>query len=337
MPNEIAPNRPARARARIIVENILHNMAARARFLLGRVESDIGATHALLSTGESVRYVNRVFADYLAYAGLQPSDLQGKRILEVGPGDNLGVALRLYAAGATQVVCVDKFYSRRDHRQQCDIYASLRTGLSDEERARFDEAISPAGSINERAIHYLYGVAAEHVNQHFERGSFDVIVSRAVLWEIHAIDDALRALDRVLRPGGLMIHKIACLDWMFRQNGYHPLEFLTLSDAIYSLVAQDSGKSNRRTIDYYRRAFEELGYRPTIHITRVVGGEGEEFPPGTTRLESGVHYTEHTLQLLRSIRPRLQSRFRELADADLMVEDMFVVAEKVAPASKCPP
>jgi len=305
---------------------------ARCRLALGLFESDVGSTHAGLSTQQSIEYIDRVYSDYLRYGNLSPAQLVGKRILELGPGDNLGVALRLFAAGAAHVTCLDKLHSRRDSAQQLAIYRALRTGLSPAERTRYDQAIrlETAVRINPACVSYFWGVPAENADRILAPGSFDLIVSRAVLWEIFEIDRALKALDRMLRPAGVMIHKIACLDWMFRQNGYHPLEFLTVPELLYGWMARDSGKCNRRTIDDYRTTMSGMGYAATFHITRVVNGSAAEFPPGTTTLAPGLHYDQSTLNLLSEIRPRLLSKFRNLRDQDLMVEDMFLVAVKPA-------
>ena len=283
--------------------NIRHDLATRWRLWRGKFDSDIGATHSGKSTADSVEYINRVYSDYLAYAGLRPSDLAGKRVLELGPGDNLGVALRFYAAGASQIVCLDKFFSKRDAHQQREIYAALRERLSASERDRYDQAVFLADGEEPRfdgdKVRYVYGRSAGDAVTLFGRESFDIVLSRAVLWEIFDIDRVLEALDAVLKPGGLMIHKIACLDWMFRQEGYHPLEFLTVPDTLYQWMAGHSGKSNRRTIDYYRGAMSALGYKARFPITRVVGATGPELPPGTTELVSDVHYTADTLALIR--------------------------------------
>ena len=330
----LVPGRQSKSKPRwlIIVANVRHNLTLRCKLTLGQLESDIGATHAGLSTEQSIEYINRVFFDYLRYGNLSPAQLVGKRILELGPGDNLGVALRFFAAGAAHVVCLDKLHSRRDSAQQLAIYQSLRKCLSLDERARYDEAIRLEGDvqINPSCVQYLWGICAEDADRVLAPGSFDLIVSRAVLWEIYEVERALQVLNRVLRPAGAMIHKIACLDWMFRQEGYHPLEFLTVPELLYRWMARDSGKSNRRTIDDYRTAMSRMGYDATFHITRVVNMSGAEFPPGTTTLAPGVHYDQNTLSLLREIRPRLLSKYRNLRDQDLMVEDMFLVAVKPA-------
>lgn len=321
---------PRKPKWKIILANVVHNLVSQWKFAFGRVDSSIGSTHLRLSTQQSVNYINRVFDDYLNYGDIAPEDLIGKRILEIGPGDNLGVALRFYAAGASQVVCLDKYFSNRNDSQQKTIYQALRESLGETERDRFDLALQAAqgDSIDKNPVRYVYGVSVERADEVLEANSFDMIVSRAVLWEIYEADDALRSLNKLLRPGGKMIHKIACLDWMFRQNGYHPLEFLTISDSVYKWIARDSGKSNRKTIDYYRRAMRAFGYDSIFHITRVVGGVVKEFAPNTTRLIEGTHYTAETLRLITEIRPRLLPRFQALSDEDLMVEDMFLVAAK---------
>lgn len=326
---------PSKPRWLIIAANARHNLNARWRLARGRVESDIGSTHAGWTPAQSVEYINRVYDNYVNYSKLSSQQLEDRQILEIGPGDNLGVALRLYAAGAAKVTCLDKFFSTRDVTQQAAIYRALRAQLSPKEQARYDQAIrlEDGVKINPDCVRYVWGVAAERAQDVLGSHSMDLIVSRAVLWEIYDIDAALAALDQVLRPGGRMIHKIACLDWMFRQNGYHPLEFLTVPDLMYKWIARDSGKSNRCTIDYYRRAMERMGYRAQFHITRVVGSTAEEFPPGVFSLVEGTHYSAQARELISEIRPRLLPRFQALSDEDLMVEDMFLVATKSGAAA----
>src|SRR3989344_8004674 len=57
---------------------------------------------------ERSRYSEEVFYDYFRYSGFTADFLKGKRILEIGPGENLGVALQCLAYGAEKVVCIDR-------------------------------------------------------------------------------------------------------------------------------------------------------------------------------------------------------------------------------------
>jgi hypothetical protein len=83
-----------------------------------------------MDTIEAVGYIERVFADYCRYADRDDSWFHGKSILELGPGDNLGIALLFIAAGAREVVCLDQFYCMRDAARERRIYQELRTRLS---------------------------------------------------------------------------------------------------------------------------------------------------------------------------------------------------------------
>jgi hypothetical protein len=115
---------------------------------------------------------------------------------------------------------------------------------------------------------------------------------------------------------------------MFPQNGHHPLEFLTVSDWIYRRMTGDSGKCNRRMVDYYRNIVNELGYDAKLHITKTIGSGSKDFPPDTLSLKKGTHYNDDTLARVREIRPRLRPEFQRLSDEDLLIQDMFIVARK---------
>ena len=224
----------------------------------------------------------------------------------------------------------DKLFAKRDEQQQKRIYCALRDELSDAERVRFDRAVNlgPTLQFNPEQLTYIHGTPVEQAPAVLDAHSFDLIISRAVLYEIHQTDLAFAAMDQLLVPGGKMIHNIACLDWMFPQNNHHELEYLTVRDSIYRLMTHNSGKSNRRMINYYREKMNQLGYPATFHITRTIGSGTKELPPGRTSLQEGVDYTRDSLDLIRQIRPRLRPQFRQLPDQDLLVKDMFLVAVK---------
>jgi len=131
-----------RSKTAIIIYKIIDNRRLRKRVESGVVETTHGSTHLNQNVTQSLAYIEKQFADYLNYAGLTASSLTGRRILELGPGDNLGVALKFLAAGAASVVCLDRFYSKRNVAHEKEIYQSLRQTLSSMEKSLFDQAIS---------------------------------------------------------------------------------------------------------------------------------------------------------------------------------------------------
>ena len=117
------------------------------------------ASHKNRPLEKSLEYIDRIFRDYLAYSGLNSRKLEGKRVLEVGPGDNLGVALKFLAAGAAQVVSIDRFFPHRDPNRSGASSTALRETLTPAEKSRFDEAVDLSMGVrfHPEKLQYLYG------------------------------------------------------------------------------------------------------------------------------------------------------------------------------------
>ncbi len=325
-----------KSRAMIIAAKIYDNWRLKRRFQSGDPESLHGSTHSTIikNISASVDYINVQFDDYLKYSGLSVESLQGMRIFELGFGDNVGVALKFIADGASQVVCLDKFYSKRDLEHQREIYEALRETLSDNQKQRFDQAVNlkVGVEINPAFVHCIYGFDVQNASELSEAAVFDLVVSRGAIQDIYEPEEAFRAMDRILKPGGLMLHKIDLSDQgMFRDNGMNPLTFLTTSESVYRLMAIDSGKPNRKLTEYYRGIMTEHGYDAKVLITDIIGvgdvGKGD-LHPHKEKIELGVDYSESSLALVKEIRPRLISKYRSLADEELLIDGIFLVARK---------
>ena len=324
-----------RSKWALVGYTIAHSWYVRARFSRGGIDSVTGSTHMGWSLADSVAYINRTYHDYLQYGQLSARLLRGKSILEGGPGDNLGVALRFVAAGAARVVTMDKFYARQDAEQQRQIYLTLREQLGNEERGRYDQAVDLSGGVrfNEELVRAVYGRGMEECGDVFDPRTFDMIVSRGVVQEIYDTGRTFAGMDKVLRPGGVLLHKIDLRDYgLFSSNGHHPLEFLTIPGGVYERMARNSDRPSRKTVDYYRNTMTDYGYDAELYTTMVTRRGYAKPPvevlPHKPRLEYGIDYTEETLGLIRSIRPRLAQPFRQMSDEDLMVAGIFMVARK---------
>jgi SAM-dependent methyltransferase len=314
----------------IVGKCIAANVRTQIRYLAGDSRSGIGASHSAFAVEQSVAYINRVFSDYLQYGGLTAADLTGKRVLEVGPGDNLGVSMRFVCAGASQVIALDRFVTTHDPEKSDRIYRALRDCLDRPERGVYDAIISEHRHVRFSAdrIQPVYNVGIERADEHFEPNSFDLIVSRAVLEEVYQIDRAFAAMDRLLRPGGALIHKIDLTDYgLFSGKGFHPLEFLTIPNVVYGSMSRYSAIPHRHRANYYRDKMHTLGYEAMLFITRIAG-DPNELNPHKTAIQRGVDYGNEQLDRIRSIRPRLAPAFRDLADEDLLAAGLFLTARK---------
>jgi len=321
------------SKSAIIAYKIYDNWRIKRKLSRGPVETSHGSTHLKMSTAESLSYIRTQFKDYLRYGGLTEADLAGKNLLELGCGDNVGLALRFIAAGVKRVICVDKFHSKRDENQQRQIYLALRDSLDAKQRRRFDKAISLEDGIQlqPQKLQMLYGVSLREAAAALDsrRQRFDFAISRAVLEEVWDIDSALREMDQVLAPGGYALHKIDLSDYgIFSGAGMNPLTFLTIPEAIYRRMASDSGIPNRRLIDYYRSQMRLLGYEARFYITGVIGRG--ELVPHKESLVPGEDYSEATLKMVEDLRPRLASTYHRCSTESLLVSGIFLVARKPA-------
>jgi SAM-dependent methyltransferase len=276
--------------------------------------------------------INGTFSHYEKYARLSGDTLRGARVLEVGPGETLGVALRFIGLGARQVVAVDKFVPLQTSSFHQRLYTELARPLSPHEQQNINAAVSLENGVrfNPERLDYVYGEGMEDVGARWPARSFDVVVSNAVLQEVYDANKMLATLDHLLKPGGRQIHVIDLRDYgVFTKHGFHPLEFLTIPDGVYRYMVESSGQPNRHRLDYYRSTMAALGYRTQFFRSWVVGGKAplREYP---TELQYGRDYTDENLQLVRSIRGRLLPRYRELSDDDLLTASVVMVAEKPA-------
>ena len=316
------------SRGALVVFHLLDDLMTGLRVRLGR-GVNLGATHIEMNLDESLRYITEVYQDYLTYGGLKPEDLNGKRVLELGPGDSFGVALAFLSAGAAQVVCQDRFAPRRDTAHHQRVYAAQRERLSGESAARYDAAFLPDGRFDEKKLLALVGEPFEAAGARLEPASFDLIVSRAVLEHVADLPAAYGQMHRLLRPGGLMLPKVDFRDHgMFTALGQHPLTFLTVAPWLYGYMVRHSGKPNRQLLSEHKKLVQDLGFEASYLITHVLN-HVLEVSPHQVVLRPGVDYSEDDLAQVRQIRPQLAGPFRQLPDDELMVSGVFVVARKV--------
>ena len=287
------------------------------RLARGRLATRSGTRHATLTLEESLDYIDRVHADYLAYGGLE--NICG-RVAEIGPGDNFGVVLRMLGAGAREVHTIDRYRPHRDDARQACIHRALA------QRHGLGELLGDggAGAVGIRGLVAHEGAPAET----FFRSSglrFDCIVSRAVLEHLY---DPLAALDDMaasLAPGGTMIHRIDFRDHgMFA--GHHPLTFLTIPDALYRAMTRGSGRPNRLLLPVWRDWLERSPLTGALKITRLAGVEGEIHPAEWNDIDPSARQT--ALSMVRAIRPRLAPSIAAFSDQDLAVSGCVLVGKR---------
>lgn len=312
----------------IVAVHLVHNTSRRFGLVHGQIDDPYATARSESEIPGTLAILNSTFKQYLEYGKLTPDTLAGAHVLEVGPGNTIGIPLLFIGAGAARAAAIDKFVALQDTPFHRRLYTQMREGMDDEAKKRLDGAlrISDRLELEPRRLEYVTGRGIEDAP--FPPQSFDVVVSNAVLMEVYDADATFSAVDRVLKPGGRMVHVIDLRDYsMFPKRGFHHLEFLTIPDAIYRNMAESIGQPNRRLVDYYRGKMASLGYDSTIYITWVTGAT-KRLPAFKTAIRQGVDYGDDQVAMLREIRPRLLERYRSLSDEDLLTGGILLAARK---------
>jgi SAM-dependent methyltransferase len=268
----------------------------------------LSGTHDELSASELVESVRGTFQEYLDF-GLGSADLTGRDVLEIGPGNNFAVAILLLASGARSVVCIDRFRSRPNPAQVEAVYRLLHERLTETERERcrdvFDGRMPRTSQDSHSRLVYLSDCGIEGAEGRVGVEGFDLILSMAVLEHVASVEAAISSMERLLRPGGRMIHRVDLRSHEEDEES-HPLEFLTYSPFIWRLMTSHTGESNRQRASVYRRLLEKHGFEiRRLEITRTIRREDVE-----------------------SIRPHLAPPFRDAADEDLIQAGIMFDARK---------
>ena len=279
-----------------------------AKMLLSRLPFGYGVWRrlALFRHGrmENPAYALGVFRQhyqrYLAVGGRA----DGYSVLELGPGDSLNTALIARVHGAEEVILVDAVAAAR---QDTEPYRRLADHL------KIHDGHHVPSSDLKSCEALLAGCKARYLTDGLESlrqlpsASVDFILSHAVLEHVRRDEFGahLRELHRILRPGGIMSHRID-----FKDHLGGALNNLRFSSRWWEspLLVRSGFYTNRF------RASEVLGkLRATGFECRVIKQDSWPQPP------------------IR--RPQLADEFARLVDEDLHISGLDVVClrlEKVA-------
>jgi hypothetical protein len=172
-------------------------------------------------------------------------DWQDKRVLEIGPGNDLTTGAIMLDRGAASYLAVDLF----DNLAQAsgEIYDRLGHALGkpiDVARLGFQQVSFPD----------LPQVS----------GEFDLIVSNATFEHISDVGNVFARLHALAAERGRMVHHIDAKAHMRWFRDHDPLNPLRYSDIVYRNVLSFPGAPNRLRSHEYASLAEQVGWRPEI-------------------------------------------------------------------------
>lgn len=185
-----------------------------------------------------------------------PAYLDGRTLMEYGPGDFPGVAALMVARGARKVYCVDRFPLVNLNPKNARVLAGLINGCRGVECDRLVGCLAnpddlAAGLAPER-IEYLVRPSGLSRLQ----SAVDMVFSRAVLEHVNDLEATFSDMVAALRPGAVAIHQVD-----LRSLGLHkanPLDFLAWSPRLWHWMYSEKGVPNRWRVDKYRAVVDRL-------------------------------------------------------------------------------
>lgn len=199
----------------------------------------------LSETERSIDYAVRVAEQYIdglrKYAGLS---LEGRRVLELGPGSDLGCGLRLIGEGAAEYVGFDRFdLAERAPRTFYERFA---------ERVPVD-----LSALDDGRVRYVIREDFD-VSAGVEPG-VDVVFSNAAFEHFDDVEATVAQLSRVVRSGGVIVAVIDLQTHSRWIRDADPNNIYRYPDWLYGLFAFP-GVPNRIRPEEYRALFAANGW-----------------------------------------------------------------------------
>lgn len=307
----------------LIASLLSYNLLWRLRLRLGLIATEIGSTHATLSTEQSVHYVESVFNGYKEL-GKVPQ-FHG-RVAEVGPGDSAGVAVLVRHDGAEMVDLVDRYRKKTADDGRAVLEAlDQKYDLSHLRQAPSLTNDSIAG------VAWKAGQAAEAYFRSCPPDTYDFILSWAVMEHLYDPLSALRDMVRCLRSGGIMLHTIDFQDHNLFRTTNDELAWLRYPDRLWRRMTSHTGHPNRVLLHRYSRALHDLSHDQlkdySILVTQLVEvGKVRPWRPIADLPPSDAASAESYVEARRQ---RFADEFQQVPAGELAVLGISLRAEKV--------
>lgn len=192
----------------------------------------------------SVRYALSHAERYLDAMARVGVSIEGKRILELGPGSDLGIGLSLLHAGAVEYCAVDRYP------------LAIDTPPSFYERLAAASGVSLGPLSDPSLLRY-------EVRPDFDLralGPFDVVLSNAAFEHFDDVDGVIRQLADLAVPGALFFAEIDLQTHSRWIRDRDPNNIYRYAEQLYR-VFYFPGQPNRVRPAQYQQAMERAGWR----------------------------------------------------------------------------
>lgn len=282
-----------------------------------------GVTGAVINENE--QFLLETLSDYASRNSTSPYNLgiynlynsirrdyldseQAARILEIGPGTNLGVGFIFVLTGAEKYYGLDIYMDPELFAAaQYESIAYLLQLAGGEKSLRNVGAVMTVkdGKVEfaKERLEYLYPRQSYDIP--LPEGSLDYVFSHATFEHVADPEKTVQAIHRVLRKGGVTAHQIDMRD---HADFSKPLEFLKVDERTWNKGWEDPNRAawylNRWRLSDFKGAFERAGFR-------------------ILKLDINA-----TFPMEESLRRTLDARFQKYTLEDLSATGVMIIARK---------
>lgn len=254
------------------------------------------------------RYAFQALRSALKYHG----SIEGRSIVEFGPGDTLASGISLLAGGAASYAALDRFVPDYCAPAAKEWYVGIQRAWP-----RLQERPWPA-SLDATRFPEAYPERVTHIEGSVEQARtgrrFDLVCSFQVGEHVRDIVQFAALTARMLAPGGVAIHRVDFGPHDCWLNYDDPLTFLRFSPGMWAAMGSNRGTPNRRRHHEFLRAFAHAGL--TVEVANRAC-----FPNGS--IDIG----------------RLNHRFRDMPEQSLLTANVVYLCRLPSPntSSEGPP
>jgi SAM-dependent methyltransferase len=186
--------------------------------------------------------------------------LQDKNLLEIGPGQDFGIALILADLGLKEVLLIDPYLIEWQEEYHLLFYKNLLSQAENKfptiEFTSLKEVIKNNTHQTSKLRYYAFGI--ENASE-IENESIDISISNACFEHFVYPELAIKELARITKKGGIGFHQIDLRD---HRDYSQPLEFLTFPDSVFNKIKKmtDAWYGNRLRYTEYNEIFEQFGF-----------------------------------------------------------------------------
>lgn len=176
--------------------------------------------------------------------------------LEIGPGDNLGLALSLILDGINQIDVYDKYQSVENIKQNNDIYETLYKKIG-KEKASLKNAMFKISRLETYKNKALF-------LPNLNKKKYDLIYSVSVLEHLWPAKEIIKELSGALNKNGIHIHVVNFTDHGMFSPEHNTFFFRSIPEWIYNPIMRPVGRPNRILPSEFLDFFRELGFKVEI-------------------------------------------------------------------------